>query len=75
MATTQMGMTIVVGAHEPRPIEGLPPGRVRLRFSARAARIFVRPPEGGIREFVIEDDHGKWKCGPEIRANREAVKT
>ena len=42
-------------------LSGFPAGRVRLRFRANDyARAFVRPPDGGIREFAIAEKDGMW---------------
>lgn len=63
------GTTHIFGIVEPLPMEGFPPGKIRIRMRAKdIARAFVRTQDG-IRGFYIKQENGKWKPGPEFGRN------
>jgi hypothetical protein len=70
MAITH-GRLIEFGVKDPLPLRGFPPGRARIRQrNAAATVVFIRPPEGGIRRFVVEPRDGAWWPAFETGANR-----
>jgi hypothetical protein len=72
--TTILARKIVFGITDPLPLRGFPPGRARIRRRADAfALVFIRPPEGGIRRFAVEDRDGAWRPAFETGANRIAA--
>ena len=65
--TYQLGKKLVFGVVPIKPIHGLPAGSVRVKMrNDDYAYVFVRPPTGGIRKFVIaiSSDHhiGEYWC-------------
>lgn len=71
MATPVLGMKVVWGVREPKPIFGAPEGQHRLRMNkSEFAKLFVRTANG-IRQFGLEDCGDRWFCNPKLeqRAN------
>ena len=65
-----MGIKVVVGITERLELRGFPAGKKRIRMRAgRAVVIFVRPPEGGVREFYIKELDGVWVPAIEAGSN------
>ena len=66
-----VGTQVVYGVRAPKPITGLPAGRVRIRMRKEAAtKAYVRLPEGGgIRCFILEDKGDTWAAFIEEGAN------
>ena len=65
------GNSFVFGIKDPLPLRGFSEGRVRIRMRhSEFAKAFIRPPEGGIRMFVVKSFGGVWRPGPEQSANR-----
>jgi hypothetical protein len=60
----------VFGVVEVKPLKGFPPGKVRIRMRHNDfVVVFIRPPNGGVRRFVIEERAGHWVPAHEIGAN------
>ncbi len=70
----QRGIPLVYGVVAMKPMEGFPAGRMRIRMrNTDYVRVFIRPPEGGIRHFAIrENGSGVWVPAVEIGANKTA---
>jgi hypothetical protein len=67
------GRKIEFGVKDPLPLRGFPPGRARIRQRNDAfAVVFIRPPEGGIRQFAVEQRDGAWYPAFETGANLNA---
>ena len=65
------GRKIEFGVKDPLPLHGFPPGRARIRQRSDAFTVvFIRPPEGGIRQFAVEPRNGAWWPAFETGANR-----
>jgi hypothetical protein len=61
---------LVFGAGKPKRLRGFPRGRKRIRMrNSDFVRVYVRPPEGGIREFRVEERNGEWWAIHEQGAN------
>ncbi len=60
---------LVFGVREPKPLQGFPPGKVRLRMRNKEfMRARVRTPDG-IREFTVKEIDGHWMPSHEIGRN------
>lgn len=67
----EFGRKLEYGVKDPLPLRGFPPGRVRIRQRNTAFTvIFIRPPEGGIRRFVVEERDGAWWPAIETGRNK-----
>jgi hypothetical protein len=65
-----IGRNIEVGVKVPLPLRGFPPGRARIRQrSGKAVLVFIRPPDGGVRQFFVESCAGAWWPAIETGAN------
>jgi len=54
------------------PLAGFPEGRKRIRIRAgEFITVAVRPPEGGVRVFYVDEKRGKWYRSVEIGRNVE----
>ena len=54
------------------PLVGFPKGRKRISIRAgEYATVAVRPPEGGVRVFHIDERRGAWHRSYEIGRNVE----
>ena len=52
---------LAFGVQEPLPLRGFPPGRSRIRMRTNdLVRVYIRPPGGGIREFIVTPRDGAW---------------
>jgi hypothetical protein len=52
---------IAFGVQKPKRLRGFPKGRKRIRMrNTEYTRVYVRPREGGIREFTIYERNGEW---------------
>jgi len=72
MAVTH-GRKIEFGVKDPLPLRGSPDGRSRIRIRNDAfTTVFIRPPDGGIRRFHVEERDGAWWPSFETGANRNA---
>jgi len=54
------GQQIVVGVQEPLPLKGFPVGKARIRQRGGAVRVFIRPANGGVRQFCVDERAGAW---------------
>jgi len=54
---------LIFGVQTPLPLSGFPAGKTRLRMrNSEYAVVYVRPPSGGIRKFLVYEQGGKWRC-------------
>jgi hypothetical protein len=68
---TNFGIKLMFGVEPPLPLRGFPEGRARIRQRANAHTIvYIRPPEGGIRQFYVRSRDGAWWPAFERGANR-----
>ena len=64
-----MSVLVAMGG-EPLQLKGFPEGKTRIRIRPNSfTTVFVRPPEGGIREFAIEEKDGYWCPAFEVGRN------
>jgi hypothetical protein len=64
----------IFGIADRKPLKGWPAGLVRIKIrNSGYARGYVRPPGGGIREFLIEEAGGYWCPCHEQGANINAA--
>jgi len=71
-----MAITYGRGITDPLPLRGFPRGRARIRQRNDAFTVvFIRPPEGGIRRFIVEERAGAWWPAFETGANRNVSNT
>jgi len=69
------GQKMVFGVVDPLPLRGFPEGRARIRLRNKTfATVNIRPPQGGIRRFNIEEREGAWRPAFEIGANLNKLK-
>lgn len=67
------GRKIEFGVQDPLPLHGFPPGRARIRQRYDAFTVvYIRPPDGGVRRFSVEERDGVWCPAFETGANRNA---
>jgi hypothetical protein len=67
------GRKIEFGVKDPLPLRGFPPGRARIRQRNDAFTVvFIRPEDGGVRRFYVEERDGAWWPAIESGANRNA---
>lgn len=60
----------VFGIVEPLPLAGFPAGHTRIRMrNNEYVRVYVRPPEGGVRQFAVSEIFGQWVPVCELGAN------
>jgi len=65
-----MASLVVYGDHDPLPLVGFPEGRARIRMrNDDYVMVYIRPPVGGIRKFVVEEKDGTWRPAFEIGRN------
>jgi len=65
-----MSKIIVCGSPSPLPLRGFPEGKTRIRIRPNSATmVYVRPPEGGIRSFFVEEYDGFWNASFEDGRN------
>ena len=66
-----IGAKIIYGTDGPvLPLRGFPEGRARIRRrKASYTRVFIRPPQGGIHEFLVIERDGYWEPYGEIGVN------
>lgn len=65
-----VGMKVVFGVREPKPIFGAPEGNQRLRMRNDSfASLFVRTATG-IRHYKLEDFGDRWFCNPKLEQGR-----
>ena len=63
-------LKVVFGVQEPKPVEGLPAGKVRIRMrNTSPARAYVRT-ENGIRHFILVDQGDHWYADPRLEQGR-----
>jgi len=56
-----LGKTLPYGTDSNLPLKGFPEGRARIRTrNDDFVRVFIRPPVGGVMEFVVEEKDGCW---------------
>ena len=66
----KVGQAIVFGAKDVLPLHGFPEGRARIRIrNDDWVQVFVRPPEGGIKKFLVEEKDSKWCPAGEVGVN------
>lgn len=64
---------IIFGVYEPKRIVA-PSGQWRLRMrNDDWVRLFVRPPEGGIRHFILTDEGDYWYAHPDYEQGSNTV--
>jgi len=64
------GQKIIFGVVGPLPLRGFPEGRARIRLrNADFVTVSIRPPQGGIRRFYVEERGGAWLPAFEMGAN------
>jgi hypothetical protein len=69
------GCVLEFGVKEPLPLFGFPEGRARIRQrNNNYTIVFIRPPNGGIRKFVIGTKNGAWWPVFEMASNLNAPK-
>ena len=62
---------IVFGIKDLLPLRGFPSGRARIQQrNGEFTIVFIRPTDGGIRRFVVEEREGAWWPAYETGANR-----
>lgn len=60
------GMSFIFGVRKPLPLRGFPRGRARIKQRVGSfVKVFVRPPEGGVRCFYVTERNNSWWPGPE----------
>jgi hypothetical protein len=65
---------VVFGLVKPKRLRGFPKGRKRIRMRNNDfVYVFVRPKEGGIRKFLVEERNGEWWAVHEQGANINVV--
>jgi len=58
------------GMAEPRPLRGFPEGKTRIRIrNTHFPVVYVRPPEGGVIAFLVDDDGEVWTPGRRTGSN------
>lgn len=67
--THQIGMSLIFGVKEQKPLRGFPEGRVRIRARNEAFMIAFVKTATGIRKFYVEDHEDHWSPGPETGYN------
>ena len=70
MKSYHLGRKFEFGVKDVLPLRGFPEGRARIRIrQGDWVKVFVRPPEGGIKEFLVEEKAGAWCPAGEVGAN------
>ena len=68
---THYGMDLVWGVRDILPLRGFPEGKVRIRMRPlRPVAVYVKPPGGGVREYVVTQQDGAWVMACEVGAYR-----
>lgn len=68
MAAT-IGTNFIFGVHSPKPLQGFPGGRIKLKQRHDGfVRAFVKSADG-IREFLVKEADGFWIPGIEVGRN------
>jgi len=71
---THYGTDLVWGVRDILPLRGFPAGKVRIRMRPlRPVAVYIRPPEGGVREFVVTPQDDAWVMAWEVGANRKVA--
>lgn len=64
------GKRLVIGVRDPKPIDGAPEGKQRLRMRNDCFAVLFIKTAVGIRQFLLEDLKDRWLCSEALEQGR-----